>query len=827
MGEIQRNLIRKRITLNFHNKWLVFTFEFDKSIIEDIKTAGNGNTRWNPDDRFWSILVNEKSVNSLKSFMNSEKYSLVFNHGEKEFLHVLNTTKPAVVNNGRYFRFLEKSNSIVLKSEYDPNIVNDIKHFAGKGNYAYLSNDLTWHVRLNLSNISLVLINIIGKYSYQDIDNKIEDLHALLKSWIKERDEREELERKRIEHERRQLLLFEEERKKKRYYYDPKKNLLTLSGNFTNDEIKKIRDSSRGEGYFNERTREYQIRVNEFNGQLLIDNVLTDPNLICETKNYDDLEVHVTKIFEIKKELIDASHKAHAEEFEIPGFNPMFKPFPFQYAGIEYGHKFKKCIIADEQGLGKTLQAIGVIAMDVSYPALIIPPANVKFNWKKEFLKWLTYLNEEDIEVVTGRKYLPPDNEKKIYIINYDLLSQNIDWLLNIKFKSLVLDEAHYIKNNRTKRYKIIHKIVKANTLDLFLPLTGTPILNRIKEFKPLITLLDKWHVFGDESKFNDSYINFDNDKSPINQINDLNKRRDAYLEELNEKLRSSCMIRREKKDVMKDLPDKLFSDIPVEISNREEYIKAEEEMLEWINSGGLKSILDPIQAIKKAFKYSDEKIKSMSEEQINKRFLRLIESKKQSYFRAEHLVRIENLKQLSLKGKKEAIVEWIDNFLESTDKKLVVFGIHQSIIKELADRYKCPAIYGGISAEKRQEYVDQFQNDTDCRLIVLNVIAGGEGITLTASSDLLFIEYYWNPGKMDQASDRVHRIGQFNTVNIYNMYGKFTIDEDIISLIENKRHIVRGATQGVFIDDRKKVTDTEFLINGIKARNKHEAITV
>jgi SWI/SNF-related matrix-associated actin-dependent regulator 1 of chromatin subfamily A len=818
-----------KMTLNYSKPYLRFQFRYNEKLKDEIKKIAKDPSYYRfvrEEGNIWKITLNSYNAKEINQFITTTSHYIVYNSGKedlfKDFANYLSTgilkediptAKPE--HKERFFRHTHlKPFLIWFGYSYDSNIYNDMKKYFQKIQYSAIEN--TWEITITKDNIFNIL-NFIDKYDFKDVDNQKEYLLALQEKFLEQEREAKRLaEQIRLEEEVKRKLA-----ERKSYNYDPTKNLLKFKGLFSSEELNKLNHSARGELKYNKFSEEYIVLLNEFNGKLLLDDVINNIDAECDSGNKELLIDNIIDTFEKKEEIIKASHKSHTEPFIIPGFNKNFKPFPFQYAGIEFGHKFKKCIIADEQGLGKTLQAIGIIAMDKSFPALIIPPANVKFNWKKEFLKWLEFVDVEDIVVINGRNFVLPEDTKSIYIINYDLLKQYLELLKNINFKSLVLDEAHYIKNVNSKRYQYISQIVKDNNLEILLPLTGTPILNRVREFKPLITILDKWHVFGGEQNFNKSYLSFNNPSSPINDIKDEQEKRDAYLSDLNERLRSSCMIRREKADVMKDLPDKLYTDIPVEITNRKEYDKAEQEMLEWMLSGGLKSMLDPIDVIKKSHKLTDSEIEKLTDEEIETKFNDLILDKTGSYIRAEHLVRIENLKQLSLKGKEEFIYEWIDDFLDATDKKLVVFAIHKNIVKTISEKYSCPAIYGGVNAEKRQEAVDIFQNDISCRLIVLNIIAGGEGITLTASSDLLFIEYYWNPGKMDQASDRVHRIGQKDTVNIYNMYGSNTIDEDIVDLIERKRRIVRGATQGVFIDDRKKVNDTEFLINRIKARNK------
>jgi SWI/SNF-related matrix-associated actin-dependent regulator 1 of chromatin subfamily A len=144
-----------------------------------------------------------------------------------------------------------------------------------------------------------------------------------------------------------------------------------------------------------------------------------------------------------------------------------------------------------------------------------------------------------------------------------------------------------------------------------------------------------------------------------------------------------------------------------------------------------------------------------------------------------------------------EAVTEWIDSFLESADRKLVVFAHHVKIVDELSQRYGGLRVSGRDSMEDRQHAVDSFQNDPESRVIVLNLKAGSVGLTLTAASDVLFVEQGWTPAEHDQAEDRCHRIGQVNHVQAWYMICATTIDEDVYEIVESKRSIVDAVTDG------------------------------
>lgn len=221
-----------------------------------------------------------------------------------------------------------------------------------------------------------------------------------------------------------------------------------------------------------------------------------------------------------------------------------------------------------------------------------------------------------------------------------------------------------------------------------------------------------------------------------------------------------NCFIRRTKAQVLTELPAKQHVTIPIEIDNRDEYMDAESELVKML----LKT--DPAQARKSLY--------------------------------VEHIAQIEALKQLVVKGKMAAMEEWITDFLE-TGEKLVLFGWHQKSIRAVAEKYAAPTITGSTSLLVRDEAVQRFQTDERCKLIVCNMQAGGVGLTLTAASNVAFMEQGWNGATHLQAEDRVHRIGQTDSVTAYYLLAPQTIDERIRHLIEAKQVVVDETTEGRF----------------------------
>ena len=173
----------------------------------------------------------------------------------------------------------------------------------------------------------------------------------------------------------------------------------------------------------------------------------------------------------------------------------------------------------------------------------------------------------------------------------------------------------------------------------------------------------------------------------------------------------------------------------------------------------------------------------------------------------AEALVRIERLKQVAARGKMKAIKSWISDFLES-DEKLILFASHRDIVLELAEEFEAPHIFGGQSVESVEQAKEKFQTDPKTRIIVCNIQAGGVGHTLTAATNVAFVELAWRPSDHSQAEDRAHRIGQEDAVTCWYFLADDTIDNDIYELLQEKAKVVDAVTDGGEVGD-VKILDT------------------
>lgn len=573
-----------------------------------------------------------------------------------------------------------------------------------------------------------------------------------------------------------------------------------------------------------------------------------------------DIAVRAQMSTEEGKELEKLSYAKSYNDLKLPRYkfktNPdTKKPYafkPFQQAGIAYALKAKRTFIADEMGLGKTVEGFGTIACDLAnqnrdgliQPWLIVVPASLRINWFKEVRRWLPnkiavtmiknkYIQTREVVKKKGRtrttktvltaaskRFLA---ENQIFITTYDKVHRFGDVLKRLEWRGVIFDESHYLKGRGSKRMMSWRDWVHEQDPEFILLLSGTPLMNRPMDLLSQLNIMKRLADFGGYNHFITRFCtmsttdtNYVSDvhkaSKPLtdedgNEIIDvagtMNKSRSttadilqeakdertrklyANMIALNKSLRSVCYIRREKKDVLKDLPEKTRQTLSFEITNRKDYEAIEADVIGYL-----------MEKVAKDEKFL-QTIKKFSREKQQALIAQRKAEKAASGERAEALQRIEALKQAAAVGKMKAVKEWIDDFLES-GKKLVVFATHNMILNELEAMYegRCVSIRSGMSPERRDQSVTAFQTDKKTKLIFIG-LKMAEGLTLTAASDTLTVEFGWNPAKHDQAEDRVHRIGQREAVVAYYAVAVRTIEEKIGRLIEKKRRVVNAVADG------------------------------
>ena len=474
-----------------------------------------------------------------------------------------------------------------------------------------------------------------------------------------------------------------------------------------------------------------------------------------------DVDPAVTAIADEFAQRDELSRKHDGELIDELPIPAGLVPFPYQQAGYNFLKSAEfRAILADDMGLGKTIQAI-LVMMKVrdEGPILVSCPATVKLNWKREIEKWIPGIR---VQVLNGRTPETAINpgEFDVFVINHDILAYGdgaakdgvSGWFEQFEAVNLslaVFDEGHKIGNHKTIRGKAARRIAKATKRTMIL--TGTPVQNRPRELFPLLNMVDpgSWPNF---FQFAKRYCNAHQTRFGWDFSGSSN------LPELHERIKP-WVLRRTKDQVLKELPGKRRVDIVLELSkkDRREYDNRVEY---WAN-----------------------RIRTRSMEN------------------GDHLVMIGELRQLAAKAKLQGSINWIGDFVE-TGEKLIVFAVHKATIKAIQESLekldvRYVTITGETSQTKRQEAVDAFQNDPGVQVFIGNIQAAGEGITLTAASNEVFVEFGWKPGEHAQAEDRANRIGQDSLVTCWYMVAEKTIDERLFGIIDGKRRVVETIMEG------------------------------
>lgn len=436
-------------------------------------------------------------------------------------------------------------------------------------------------------------------------------------------------------------------------------------------------------------------------------------------------------------------------------------PRSYQCEGVAYMINHGNCINGDGCGLGKTAQTILTIELLGAFPALIISPASVKYNWKKEWEKW----NPERSVGVVERKKKKPDTsvwECDVVVINYDILGERNMEKPTAKFKELLkrlwvscaIDEIHFLKNEKALRTKMAKKITKRipNVWGLTGTLTQKKPADLIQPFK-IIRRFDD--IFGDTLEFKFRYCNAKNTMFGFDYSGFSN------LEELHELLRMGGYIRRNKRDVLTELPPLIEQTIEVPITNLKEYQRAENDLINYLEKIDIERANNAVNA--------------------------------------PHLVMVNTLKNLSIQGKLSFIKTYIKEWLEANeDEQLLVFGVHREPLQALAEDFKAPVIQGGVSSEQKQRIVNEF-SQKKCRLLFANIKSAGTGTDGLQEncSNLVYIELPDNSTDLEQTNSRLERMGQKSSIIITYLLSPDTIDVEMRETVKDKSLITGVINRG------------------------------
>jgi SNF2 family DNA or RNA helicase len=425
----------------------------------------------------------------------------------------------------------------------------------------------------------------------------------------------------------------------------------------------------------------------------------------------------------------------------------------FQREGLDFLLKsYGNALLADEMGLGKTVQTLAYLATEKqTFPVLIVAPLVTLNNWQREIQKFLKKRsrNGRIIEneypsstlIRTGKSH---ELQKfDVYIINYDLLHKRIDDLAKLNIKTIVCDEVQHLRSKTTKKYIAVKKLAALSSVKYRVGLSGTPIYNRGSEIWPIVDIL-RPGLLGTFDEFCE-YFCYVNEKGKAIVLE--NKRAS-----LGEELRKHVMLRRKKSDVLKELKEKVrYKEL---IDSDINYYQAE-----------LGKIWERLEKEQKNATSAFDKFSS--------------------YKRA-----IQSERQAAGVAKVPHVIEFVKNIME-IEESVVVFchhkAIHELLHRNLAE-YTPASIIGGQSDKERQAGIDKFQNG-ETKLIIAGLRAGNVGINLSRARYVIFAELDWSPAIHRQAEDRLHRIGQKNTVFAYYLMGNGTLDDHVADVLVDKSY--------------------------------------
>lgn len=469
---------------------------------------------------------------------------------------------------------------------------------------------------------------------------------------------------------------------------------------------------------------------------------------------------------------------------------------------IEYvGEKEMQCIkVSNKDALyasgediiltHNTRQTIAFVELLDLFPCIIVCPSTVKTSWERE---WKRCNPKRTLHILDSKSSKNVDWEVDVTVINYDFLfEKNSDGdKKDVKIRygeellkdweALILDEVHLCKNPKALRSKAVEKIAKQS--NKIVALSGAVIMNRPQEIISVLKIIGKFDkIFPDLKYFLYRYCNAK--MTPFG----LNVTGASYTLELNEILRHYCYFRKERREVLKELPPIIEQTIDCSITNKKEYKMAEENFIEYLEGIDIEAA---------------EKAKN-----------------------AEHLVRLTNLKRLSIKGKTKFIIQFLKDWRESDEElKLIVFGMMKEPLKELYKEFSkySELVVGGGSTEEKMNKVENWKRDKQFLFANMETLSTGIDGLQDCCYNIVFIELPQTPTELEQATARIDRMGQVHNMNAYYLMSQETIDVETREILDYKIKITDAVNKGIdTIINSDESTDT-LLIKKIKDKSRNK----
>lgn len=456
------------------------------------------------------------------------------------------------------------------------------------------------------------------------------------------------------------------------------------------------------------------------NGSKYVSNVI---------KKFDKVK---SKNYEIPKDL-----NATLRDYQVSGFEFFKTLSDYQFGGI----------LADEMGLGKTIQTIAFLLSNKDKKSIVITPTALIYNWKNELEKFAPTLKVGLLHAAKSERGKILDNidNYDVILTTYTTYKNDIDKYKNINFDYCIIDEAQNIKNPDA----IITKAIKNVNAKVRFALTGTPIENNLMELWSIFDFIMPGYLYN-KSKFKSIFVN--NDKNIIELKN----------------LIKPFILRRTKKEVITELPDKIEQKIIIDLEKEHK------------------------RAYKGYVNLITRKIKENNQDNIT--VFSYLTKLRQLCLSPELMVK-------NYQGKNSKLDVLINIINDSSDEKILVFSQFTKVLEVIGKRLNEENISysyldGKTSAKDRVKLVEEF-NTNNNKAFLISLKAGGTGLNLTSANIVVHFDPWWNPAVEDQASDRAHRIGQKNVVNVIKLIAKGTAEERVINLQETKKELIEDVING------------------------------
>lgn len=450
------------------------------------------------------------------------------------------------------------------------------------------------------------------------------------------------------------------------------------------------------------------------------------------------------------------------------------KPRSYQMDYLYYAVNHGNHINGSSVGTGKSLCSVLYAEMLDLFPCMIVCPASVKSGWLRE---WKETNPDRRVSIISTSSP-PEDFEADVIVINYDILGKRVtkengktsleirlDGMKKKSFSLVIADEIHFLKNRKSIRSKSFKKLI--HKVPSVIGLTGTLIMNRPAELLNILMLIerikeiapdDQYHHYFFERYCNMKETNFGMDISGASNIKELNRL-----------LKECCYFQVSKRDALKELPPISENVVECEITNKRAYKKAKDDLLQFIED-----------------KFKDEE-------------------KVEKAARAEFLVKLSTLKQLSLEGKEKFIKKWVEEWMEANEEeKLLVFASQSTILTKIAEEFKEGLlITGGTTIKKRDEILQRFFLQKESRVLFANIGCLGTGVDglQKVCSNMAILELPPRPSDLVQVIGRLERSGQENPVTIQYLLSPETIDQDLWEMLKGKKDVTDMLNKG-FQDD-------------------------